>query len=157
MPGAHIDQGELLKLQQSIDDGEAPDGVLKVLSSPEYELYCNYRSTFEIISSIRKRIFNGTPLPEDFSETLAEMDIYMNPFSLQDNFIKYSDQIAILCEHLNEVAEIRKWMIRTLANHLSTNEQNIGSQLRFTENRTWFDGPVAVSIVEDRRDMANQF
>jgi hypothetical protein len=153
MPGASVNTGELKILQQSIDNKESPKEVLKVLSGAEYKAYRG-NAPVEVIILLRQRIFDNVDLPEDF---LDKTDLF-NELSLNPSFLENSDQMAILCKHLesDKVEEIRKWMLQKLANHLKTTETNIQAQINFTESRTCFGGPVAVAIINDERDIADQ-
>ena len=153
MPGASVNTGELKILQQSIDNKESPKEVLKVLSGAEYKAYRG-NAPVEVIILLRQRIFDNVDLPEDF---LDKTDLF-NELSLNPSFLENSDQMAILCKHLesDKAEEIRKWMLQKLANHLKTTETNIQAQINFTESRTCFGGPVAVAIINDERDIADQ-
>lgn len=157
MPGASINPRELSALQTSIDCKESPDGVLKVLSGAEYRAYLSDLPVQDILI-LRKAIWRGIALPDGFKERVK----IFTDLALRREILENSNQIAILCRCLEEIERKRAWVIDTLARHHTIGpteilkRKNIENQLQFAAGRNYLDGPVVVTIVEDKRHIADQ-
>ncbi|MBU0577053.1 hypothetical protein KJ742_03080 [Patescibacteria group bacterium] len=151
MPGQSINSVELVAIQTNIDSGGAPDEVLKVLSGAEYVAYRNGDSVAEVIIPLRERIFRNVALPGDFLDRTDSL----TGLSVADGIIENSHEIAVLCASIKNTEEIRGWLLKVLANHHNATKDRIEPLVKFS-SRSWFDGPVAISIIEDEKGIADQ-
>lgn len=149
MPGDRLDLNDILALKNNL-----PEGVVDILSAEELSILEKLdeenihpddkreiqMSLENILSSVRKNIFENIPLPTDF------------PFSLKpilDEFDKNSSNIGIVTkEEKPNIELIRNWIIKTLSNLNNLTEDQVQGMISL-EPRTWFDGQVAVEIIPE--------